>query len=190
MSGDINSVHVERYNIFSILLHWLMFFMILFAFGLALIFDDLPKSIKPFWVNIHFVIGALVLLLLLVRVVWRFLMGTPPLPSDMHPHTKRATQLVHALLYGLMALIPIMGIMTAIYRGRGIDFGFFALSSPFETDRTVARFYKEIHEFTAWALFLLAGGHAILALFHHYVRKDGILLRMMSAKKVPSSDLS
>ena len=190
MSEEMKTVHVERYNLISIFLHWLMFLMISIAFGVAFILDELPKTIKPFWVNIHFVIGSLVLLLLLVRLVWRLWIGTPPLPSDMHAHTKYASQIVHALLYGLMALIPIMGIMTAIYRGRGIDFGFFALSSPFETDRTVARFYKEIHEFTAWALFLLAGGHAILALFHHYVRKDGILLRMMSAKKVPSSDLS
>lgn len=190
MSGKVHFADVERYNLISILLHWLMFFMISIAFGLALILDDLPKAIKPFWVNIHFVIGVLVLLLLLVRVIWRFVNGTPPLPSDMHAHTKRATQIVHALLYGLMALIPIVGILTAFYRGRGIDFGFWVLLSPFETDRTIARFFKEIHEIAAWVLFLLAGGHAVLALFHHYIRKDAILLRMLPAKKLSSGDMS
>jgi len=190
MSEEMKTVHVERYNLISIFLHWFMFLIISFAFGVAFILDDLPKTIKPFWVNIHFVIGSLVLLLLLVRLVWRLWMGTPPLPSDMNAHTKYASQIVHALLYGLMALIPIVGLVTAFYRGRGIDFGVFVVSSPLETDRTIARFFKEIHELAAWTLLILAGGHAFLALFHHYVRKDGILFRMMPAKKVSSGDLS
>ena len=190
MSEEMKTVHVERYNLISIFLHWFMFLMISIAFGVAFILDDLPKTIKPFWVNIHFVIGSLVLLLLLVRLVWRLRIGTPPLPSDMHAHTKYASQIVHDLLYGLMALIPIVGLVTAFYRGRGIDFGVFVVSSPLETDRTIARFFKEIHELAAWTLLILAGGHAFLALFHHYVRKDGILLRMIPAKKVSSGDLS
>ena len=183
MSSAAHSAQVERYNIASIVLHWLMFFMIVAAFLLALLLDEIPKSIKPFWVNVHFVLGSGVFALLLLRLGWRLIAGTPALPADIHAHTKRATHVVHGLLYVLMALIPVVGVLTAFYRGRGIDFGLFAIASPFETDRATGGFFKEIHEVAAWTLFVFAGGHAALALFHHYVRKDGILLRMMPAKK-------
>ena len=183
MSTLSASPDVERYHLVSIILHWLMFFIISAAFCVALLFDILPKTIKPFWVNVHFVLGVLVCVLLVFRLGWRLAVGTPALPSDMHVHTKRATHLTHGILYVLMALIPLVGILTAFYRGRGIDFGFFVIPSPMEIDRTTARFFKEIHEVAAWVMFGLAGGHAVLALFHHYVLKDGILLRMMPAKK-------
>ena len=183
MSSDPNSIHVERYNTISIALHWLMFLLITGVFVLGVLLDDIPRPIKPFWLNVHFVIGVLVLIVLLLRLGWRLIAGTPALPADMHAHTKRATHVTHALLYVLMAVIPVVGLLTIFYRGRGIDFGVFSIASPFETNRSTGSFFKEIHEVAAWALCVLAGGHAVLALIHHYVLKDGILLRMMPAKK-------
>jgi cytochrome b561 len=183
MSVSNDEAQVKHYNSIAIILHWLMFALISLAFILALLLDVLPKDIKPYWVNVHFVIGSLVLGLLAVRLLWRLAIGVPDLPSDMHPHSRKATHVVHGLLYVFMALIPIVGVLTAFYRGRGIDFGFYALPSPFEVDRATGRFFKEIHEFAAWTLFVLAGGHAVMALIHHYVLKDGILLRMLPFKK-------
>jgi cytochrome b561 len=175
--------HVKHYNIVSISLHWIMFLLISMAFVLALMLDILPKAIKPYWTNLHFVLGCLVFALLALRLFWRIGAGVPELPPEMHPHSRKATHVVHGLLYVLMALIPIVGVLTAFYRGRGIDFGFYAVPSPFETDRATGRFFKEIHEFLSWRLFVLAGGHAVMALIHHYVLKDGLLLRMLPSKK-------
>ena len=183
MTNYADQPHLEHYNFVSIALHWLMFVIISFAFALAHLLDVFPKDIKPFWVNLHFVAGVLVMALLVLRVMWRVLAGVPDLPATLHPHTRKATHVVHGLLYVLMGLIPVVGLLTAFYRGRGIDFGFYSLPSPFETDRATGRFFKEIHEFLSWSLFVLAGGHAALALFHHHILKDGILLRMLPQKK-------
>ena len=183
MSSAPSQFHVLHYNISSILLHWLMFFLIMIAFTLALLLDVVPKEVKPFWVNVHFVTGTLVFALLWLRLIWRIVAGVPDLPETLHPHTRKASHLMHGLLYVLMGLVPLMGLLTAFYRGRGIDFGFYVFQSPFEADRATGRFFKEIHEFASWSLFLLAGGHAALALFHHYALKDGILLRMMPIKR-------
>jgi superoxide oxidase len=183
MSDNQNPSTFERYNLISIGLHWLMFILISAAFSIALILDDLPKSIKPFWTNIHFVLGVLVFIFLLIRLSWRLFIGVPELPESVHSHTKKASQIIHFALYLLMALIPVVGVLTAFYRGRGIDFGFYSIPSPFELNRNVASFYKEFHELAAWVLVVLVLAHAATAFFHHFILKDGILLRMIPNKK-------
>ena len=179
------AVEVKRYNLVSISLHWLMFILISASFILALILDVFPKSIKPFWLNVHFVMGSLVFGLLWLRLMWRLVMPPPPLPTTLHPHMIKATHVVHSLLYLLMAVIPLMGVMTAFFRGRGIDFGFILIASPFEADRATGKVFKEIHEILSWCLAILTFGHAGMALLHHHVLKDGLLLRMMPVKTPP-----
>ena len=38
---------------------------------------------------------------------------------------------------------------------------------------------EEIHQVVAYALFAVAGLHELAALYHQFVRRDGVLLRIL-----------
>ena len=79
-----------------------------------------------------------------------------------------------------MIAVPVLGLATTYARGRGIDFGAFAiapLGPPLA--RPTARMIKELHEMASIGILLLAGLHAAAALWHHYLRRDDVLIRML-----------
>jgi cytochrome b561 len=177
----------QRYHPVMIILHWLMALVILFAAVTALILDDMPdKAMKAQMTNLHFVLGISVIGLLVLRSLTRLATQSPPLPADTHPHVVKAARFGHLGLYALMLGVPFIGVLTAFFRGKGVDFGFFEIVSPFEANRSTGRFFKEIHEFLAYLFFAGIGGHVLFALWHQLIAKDGLIDRMrfsLSGKK-------
>lgn len=169
----------QRYHSGIIIIHWLVACLILLAALSAFVIDEMPnKDLKAIMTNLHFVIGSCVLALVLLRLLLRLNTTAPALPVNTHPHVAKAALLGHIGLYALMVSVPVIGVVTAFYRGKGIDFGLFQILSPIEANRTVGRFFKEIHEVLAYLFFAGIGGHALFALWHHYLLKDGLLDRM------------
>jgi cytochrome b561 len=48
-----------------------------------------------------------------------------------------------------------------------------------EIARPLRRELREFHEWIGWAIIVLALIHALAALYHHYVLKDRVLVRML-----------
>ena len=92
---------------------------------------------------------------------------------------------VHVLLYVLMFVIPILGIVTFIWHGRVFDFGLLRLDFGVPKNRAVFQPTELIHGYLAYALFGLATLHALAALWHQYVRRDGMLWRMWPRAREP-----
>ncbi|PTM38547.1 cytochrome b [Bosea sp. 124] len=161
------------------LLHWSMALLIALAFAIGLIVDLLPKTWEHGIVETHKVIGLGLLALLGTRMAWR-LGHRPPAPTDRSPLVARASGLGHASLYALMLAVPVIGLVYAVLRGQGLDLGLFSIPPiTAAAARTVSRPVKEIHEWAAYALIGLAALHALVALWHHVVLKDGVLRRML-----------
>lgn len=178
----MNPTDAARYDRTAMALHWLMAGLIVAAFVLALVIDAFPRSAKPVAVEVHKDIGMAILVLLALRVLWRLTHRPPALGDDIGALTRRASSLGHLALYGLMVAVPVIGILYAFWRGQSLYLGLFDIPSPWAADRPMARQFREIHEFGAYALIGLAGLHAAAALWHHYVRQDGVLRRMMPAR--------
>lgn len=167
------------YDAVSRRLHWSMAVLILAAFALGLTVDVFPKSWEHAVVETHKAIGIATLLLLLVRFGWR-LTHRAPAPLESSAVLALAARAGHAALYVVMLLVPVIGLVYAIRRGQGFDFGLFALP-PFQAaePRAVTRPIREWHEWAAYALIALACLHALAALWHHFIRKDDTLRRML-----------
>ena len=167
---------LKSYHAAMIVFHWLMAAVIGLAAISALVIDVMPDATaKTSMANLHFVLGSLVLALVGVRILFRLTTAVPALPADTHPHVAKAALIGHVGLYALMIGVPLIGLITAFYRGRGVDFGLFAIQSPFEANRPTSKFFKEIHELIAYGFFAAIGGHALFALWHHYILNDGLL---------------
>ena len=59
----------------------------------------------------------------MARLAWRLSHPPPELGAGSGRIIRLTSKAVHALLYALMVLVPLIGFPTLFYRGRGLDFG-------------------------------------------------------------------
>ncbi|MDB5459894.1 MAG: hypothetical protein JWO72_1635, partial [Caulobacteraceae bacterium] len=114
-----------RYGPGAIALHWSMAALIVAVSVLGLLHDSWPRSTQAFWINIHAMVGLLVLALVVGRIWWRRMNTPPALPAAVGEFARRLSHPAHMLLYALMIAIPVIGIVTFIWHGRVFDFGLF-----------------------------------------------------------------
>ena len=171
-------MRAARYSSVAILIHWLVAALIIFSFLIGLTVDSFPKNLTDAVINSHALTGLSVLALTIFRLAWRLKHKPPEYPRDISPAVKRLSHLVQTILYALMIVVPVIGIPTLLYRGRGLDFGLFGLPSPFERSPDIFHPLTDVHELAAFALLGLAAGHMLAALYHQVVRKDSIMRRM------------
>jgi superoxide oxidase len=120
--------------------------------------------------------------LVVARFGWRRRHAPPPLPADTGNLVRRLSGLVHGSLYTLLFVIPIIGIVTFIWHGRAFDFGLFRLDFGVRSNRAIFHPTEDIHGYLAYALFTLVGIHVLAALWHQFVRRDGVLRRMWPSR--------
>ena len=168
-----------RYNRLAILFHWVMAALIFYAAAAILIADDLPRgAFRDLIKTSHNSVGAVVVALLALRILWRLVSTTPALPSAMTAQQQRLAKLAHLGLYALMAAVPLLGMAAHFLRGRGLEFGFFSIASPLAANRALSRSIKEVHELAAYALLGLVAFHIAAALWHQFIKRDGLIGRM------------
>jgi cytochrome b561 len=166
------------YGAGAIAFHWVMAVIIVVVGVLGLLHDSWPRQTQSFWINIHAVLGLFLWLLCGARVWWRSTHRPPDLPPHVGEFSRRWSYPVHVLLYVLLFIIPVIGIVTFIWHGRVFDFGLFKWDPGVQKNRAIFHPTEDLHGYLAYALFTLAGIHALAALWHHFIRRDGVLLRM------------
>jgi cytochrome b561 len=185
-TNPLESTHplipVARYRFVAIAFHWAIFVLVVIVGVLGLLHDSWSKQTQGFWINVHALIGILLWLLLLARFGYRLRHVPPTLPTDVGAFSRRFSGPVHLTLYALMFVIPIVGFVTFIYHGRIFQFGLFDLNPGIEKNPAIFGPTEDIHGYLAYGLFALAGLHALAALWHHYIRHDGVLRRMWPTK--------
>jgi len=89
-----------RYDRLTILFHWVMAALIFYAAAAILIADDLPRgAFRDLIKTSHNSVGAVVLVLLVLRVLWRLVSTAPALPSAMTAQQQRLARASWALRY-------------------------------------------------------------------------------------------
>lgn len=167
-----------RYGSAAMAFHWTMAALVVVVGVLGLLHDSWPRGTQSFWINIHAVLGLLVWALLMARFWWRVRHPPPSLPVHTGALAQRLSRPAHLLLYMLLFVIPIFGIVTFIWHGRVFDFGLFKVDFGIAKNRAIFNPTEDIHGYLAYTLFTLIGIHVLAALWHQFVRRDGVLLRM------------
>ena len=168
----------ERYGSITRIFHWGMALLIIWQF--MKFFDRINDGEHWIGENIvswHVSIGSLLLVLIVLRLIWAATQKNNR--PEQEPSTAFLVKAGHGLLYLGMLLLPITGLMIMIGNGYGWN--------PFGLG-LIARGGAEIgwlttlgsaHSLIAWSLLILVLGHAGIALLHHFVKKDGVLRRML-----------
>jgi cytochrome b561 len=173
-----DSIIPQRYGSSAIAFHWISALLIVAVGTLGLLHDSWPRRTQAFWINIHALLGLLLWVLVMGRFWWRRRHPPPPLPHDVGPLSRHLSWPVHGLLYALLFVTPVFGIVTFIWHGRVFNFGLFRLNFGVHSNKAIFHPTEDIHEYLAYALFALIGVHALAALWHHFIRRDGVLRRM------------
>jgi len=163
-------------------LHWAIFVLVsglyLLTYAEGLFARDGVGREWVWWLHISF--GLLLAAFVLVRLVVRVAVSVPEPDAAANPWEARLASLTHGLLYLLLIALPIAGIILAWARGATLSFfGIFTIPAPFAADRAFAHQVQDIHGLLADVIVILAAFHAAAALLHHFVRRDGVLRRML-----------
>jgi len=163
-------------------IHWVVFVLVIGLYVLTYLADIFPRASPGrafvWWFHISF--GLLLFALVVMRVGLRLTLGTPGLPQEMSELERWVAKIAHLMLYALLVAIPVLGILLTWYRGDALSFfGLFTIPAPVSADSATARTIRELHSLCANLILILAGLHAAAALWHHYVRRDDVLKRML-----------
>ncbi|MEX1221714.1 MAG: cytochrome b [Idiomarina sp.] len=172
--------NLRSYGWVSIAIHWLTALAVigLFALGywmLTLSYYDPWYRLGPWW---HKSIGLLLLGLSILRLLWRWLNPSPVIEGSRFERV--GAKLGHVMLYALLFVVMISGYLISTADGRAISvFDWFSIPATITTIEQQEELAGDIHWYAALSLIILSGGHALMALKHHYLDKHDTLKRML-----------
>ncbi|MDE2564930.1 MAG: cytochrome b [Burkholderiales bacterium] len=179
MAEPASAPPAARYNATAVALHWLLAVMLTVSFSVGWFMSDLPFSIERLKLfNWHKWAGITILALSLLRLLWRLTHRPPPaLPG---PRWQlQAARVGHGLMYALFLAVPLAGWGYSSAAGFPVVlFGVLPLPDFVAPDRTLASTLKSLHGTLAWTLAAVVALHVAAALKHHFIDRDGLLLRM------------
>ncbi len=172
-----------RYSHGAITLHWLVAVLIIANYILVWTAEGKPEEQEHFLVGIHAATGIMILLLSVLRVIWRITHPAPPMEPGLKSWEVALATWVHRAFYFLIIAVPFTGwvMSSAASGGKGLNiYGLFDFPGlPIGPDRDTAIAVYEVHEILATVMFFLLILHVAAALKHHFVDRDGTVGRMI-----------
>lgn len=172
---------LSGYGWVTIFIHWLSAVIVIGLFGLGLYMTSLSYYDSwyhqgPWW---HVSIGVLVFFITVFRMVWRIVNKTPrPEPASLLQHLMASA--VKRLLYVSMLVVMISGYLITTAEGKPATvFDWFGIPMTLQLDAAGVDLAGDIHLYGAWLIIALALLHAGAALYHHFVKRDATLRRML-----------
>jgi cytochrome b561 len=167
----------DRYGAVAVSIHWLSAIMILalLASGFRAA-NAIDAETKVGFLRVHIPIAILILLLTIFRIVWWWHYDGKPLPVQGSPGwQERVARWVHIAFYLVVLGMVASGIGMLVLSGAApAIFGMSGSALPNFHDYPP----RVPHGLGAFLLVVLVALHAGAALYHHFVRRDGLLRRM------------
>ena len=163
-------------------LHWVLALAIIGMIGFGWWMNHIPaRPDKFFYRSIHADIGYLILLLMVLRLIWRGVNPTPALPSVTPRWQRISASVSHWALYGVTILVAMLGWAHSGARDPNYSsfFGLFKVPQFTSPDKAAADAFEGRHIFMAYVLLALIGIHSAAAVWHHFIKRDRVAARMV-----------
>ena len=169
----------SSYGNISKLLHWLIAVLIICMLVFGYFLEDVPKAYQSFAYNSHKLIGLTILTLMLLRLLWALVNVKPASPPGTKPWERVAEHVMHWSLYLFVICMPIAGWLGSVAAGHAPSLGNMKIELPIAENKVLADAAFDVHNTFAIIIIVLVSMHFLAALFHHYIRKDNVLRRML-----------
>jgi len=166
--------------------HWTAFACVALAYAFINLRGALPESLAPRGSTLarlpmqgHVLTGLLVLALVLPRLLHRWRNAPPPVVPPLARWEAGLSRLTHAALYAFLLVQPLLGLFTAWANGPlRLPFGL-QVPSPLAPDHALHESLGSVHETIGTIFYFVIGLHVAAALWHHFLRRDNTLRRML-----------
>lgn len=173
----------NTYGSVSRFFHWLMSITIIIMLCVGFYMASLEPSDQKWEIyGMHKATGVIILALATLRLSWRFINIVPDLPKTMPRLQEIGYRFGIKLLYLCMFLMPSSGILMSLFSAKEISvYGMFTIKA-FEANKDLAIIFNTIHVYSGIALACIIGLHVTMGLYHHFIAKDRLLMRMIVGK--------
>lgn len=161
-------------------IHWVTFILIAIAIAAPFIADELAKGdpLKGTLFMIHKSCGITVLGVVILRLLWRLVSIIPNPVKGLSNLQIFGVKFVHFALYVVMIAMPLSGIVFSKYPIN--FFNLYDIPDFIHAPKFMKEGAHEFHHTFAWFAIGFIVLHILAALWHHYIRKDETLKRMLS----------
>lgn len=179
----MSNVSQERYAPAVKRWHWIIFALVLLAYVFVNTFELFPRG-SATRMNVlasHYLAGLTVLILVFPRLWSRWRHGRPAISPQPPTWIEWVGKITHVALYAFLIVQPILGIITLQIGGKPVTlFGVTLLPSfVAHPDRHLGHQWEDIHRTLGTIFYFVIGLHIVAALWHHYMRRDNTLKRML-----------
>lgn len=174
---------MTQYSKRMVIVHWLTLVLLIAAWYLG---DDLAEATDESKATlagyiVHLAVGGIVLLLTLFRFYYRRKDGIPAPVGD--TTIDKLTKGVHYLLYVVLLVLPVSGILIILNSKAGAALLAFDANMLPKEHGFKDVFSHEVHEQLVNVLIVLVVLHILGAIYHQFIKKDGLMSRMALPKK-------
>lgn len=178
-----------HFDAFARLLHWGMAVLVL-----AMLFIGVGMvaslTLRPLLIELHRPLGIAILLLTVIRLYHRRRSLPPPLPADLPRTQVFAAKASHWLLYASMLAMPLLGWSMLSAGGYPVQLvGTLRLPAIVPHDAVLYAGLRGAHGVLGYALFALVLMHLAAALYHAWVRRDGVFEAMARSGSPPTTPM-
>jgi cytochrome b561 len=159
--------------------HWLIFILVTIMLIVGFTMDGIANpALKGLVFNIHKLTGVSVLMLMILRALWA---ATNPKPELFAANLiqRLAERIGHFILYALLIIMPLSGWVAVSAAGRPPKLGDMALQLPIPQSKALVKQAFTLHGLLAYVIIVFVILHIFAALYHHFIKKDEVLKRMM-----------
>ncbi len=164
-------------------LHWLMALLV----GAAYLFmeqrDIFPRGSagRMGMMQVHYWVGLSVFVLVVWRLALRRRHGAPAITPLLPAWQSWPAKLLHVALYAFLAGMPILGLLTAWTDGKDLFVPFTQIAIPplVGENEALAHQLEDLHGEIGEIFYWVIGAHILAALYHHFIRRDDTLQRML-----------
>ena len=166
----------QKYAALTRFLHWVVALMIVttIPIGVIMLQDGLSRSIQDLLFILHKNGGVIILMLVLVRIGWRFVAPAPTLPPSTPPWQAAAAKTVQTALYALLLVMAISGYVRVRAGGFPVELldaiGLPAFVPRSESLADTAQWIHATARFPLVALIVLHVGASV----KHLIARDGV----------------
>jgi cytochrome b561 len=171
----------DHYPATSKLLHWLIAASVLTTAPVAITMTRIAEGpVQDNLYNLHKSLGVLIFILMILRVINRFVVGAPIADPKIEPWQKVVSAIVHTSIYVLLVAMPIAGyIANSAYGAPTPFFGLFNLPPIIGKNEALSTQLFTIHRWVGYLLIVIVLTHVSAALFHTFIRRDNVINRML-----------
>ncbi len=171
-----------RYSGLAMLLHWAIAVLVIVQWRIAEAAEEAAtrEAGAAIMAN-HFALGVVIFVVVALRLLWRQVSPPPPPVKSHAPWERTFARIVHLAFYVLLLVMPVAGWIALSSFGEPVSvFGLFALPAlPVPQNPDLGEAIFELHGASGVALLVLIALHALAALKHTFIDKDGTLYRML-----------